>query len=217
MKKFLFSMILLLTTSMAVAETRYVDDKLVIMMRTGMGNQFQIIETLPSGSRLELLGEEGQYANVRNEAGEEGWVLKQYLTATPVARLRLAAAEKKLQTAQSRSAQLQEQLAALKAEKGQLENEVTSLNTQVAQLQEELTSLRESAARPIELAEENRTLKADIANLQQSEQLLQMRNNRLEDNSQREWFMVGAAVLFGGILLGLILPMLRRKKTGMFS
>ncbi len=217
MKKFLFSMILLLITSMAVAETRYVDDKLVIMMRTGMGNQFQIIETLPSGSRLELLGEEGQYANVRNEAGEEGWVLKQYLTATPVARLRLAAAEKKLQTAQSRSAHLQEQLAALKAEKGQLENEVTSLNTQVAQLQEELTSLRESAARPIELAEENRTLKADIANLQQSEQLLQMRNNRLEDNSQREWFMVGAAVLFGGILLGLILPMLRRKKTGMFS
>lgn len=210
-------MILLLITSMAVAETRYVDDKLVIMMRTGMGNQFQIIETLPSGSRLELLGEEGQYANVRNEAGEEGWVLKQYLTATPVARLRLAAAEKKLQTAQSRSAHLQEQLAALKAEKGQLENEVTSLNTQVAQLQEELTSLRESAARPIELAEENRTLKADIANLQQSEQLLQMRNNRLEDNSQREWFMVGAAVLFGGILLGLILPMLRRKKTGMFS
>ncbi len=210
-------MILLLITSMAVAETRYVDDKLVIMMRTGMGNQFQIIETLPSGSRLELLGEEGQYANVRNEAGEEGWVLKQYLTATPVARLRLAAAEKKLQTAQSRSAHLQEQLAALKAEKGQLENEVTSLNTQVAQLQEELTSLRESAARPIELAEENRTLKADIANLQQSEQLLQMRTNRLEDNSQREWFMVGAAVLFGGILLGLILPMLRRKKTGMFS
>ncbi len=217
MKKFLFSMILLLITSMAVAETRYVDDKLVIMMRTGMGNQFQIIETLPSGSRLELLGEEGQYANVRNEAGEEGWVLKQYLTATPVARLRLAAAEKKLQTAQSRSAHLQEQLAALKAEKGQLENEVTSLNTQVAQLQEELTSLRESAARPIELAEENRTLKADIANLQQSEQLLQQKNDRLEDNSQREWFMVGAAVLFGGILLGLILPMLRRKKTGMFS
>lgn len=217
MRKLLFTMILLLTTSVVMAQTRYVDDTLVIMMRTGKANTFQIIETLPSGSRVELLEEDGEYARVRNAVGEEGWVLKRYLTTTPIARVRLAAAEKKLEAAKNNSAQLQEQLTAMEKEKGELEGELGSLNSQVAKLQEELANLREAAAHPIEVAEENKTLKADVLQLQQSQKQLQQDNASLEDRSQREWFVVGAAVLFGGILLGLLLPMFRRKKTGMFS
>jgi len=43
---------------------------------------------------------------------------------------------------------------------------------------------------------------------------LQRDNQALDDSSEQAWFVAGAAVLFGGILLGLLLPKLSwRRKT----
>jgi len=43
----------LVTTAMA--ETRYVSDRLEIQMRTGKGTQFRILRMLPSGTAVEIL------------------------------------------------------------------------------------------------------------------------------------------------------------------
>jgi SH3 domain protein len=37
-------------------------------------------------------------------------------------------------------------------------------------------------------------------------------NGELSGRSRQNWFIVGAAVLFGGIVIGLIAPTLRRKR-----
>jgi SH3 domain protein len=39
--------------------------------------------------------------------------------------------------------------------------------------------------------------------------------SEIKRNTQRDWFLIGAGVLFGGILLGLILPRLKlRRRSG---
>lgn len=211
-------LLLLAATTTAVAETRYVDDKLVINLRTGKANTYRILETLPSGTPLEVLEQDGYYSRVRTSDGIEGWVQSQFLSKTPIAKVRLARTERQLEKLRKAHDELQQQLAALQNEKGELSTERENLSGETQRLREELAELKDVSARPIELAENNRKLKDTINTLQQENQQLVSDNERLKDRSQREWFIVGAGVLLGGIFLGLVLPMLRRKKkSGMFD
>lgn len=215
--KIVLTALLLLFTTAAVAESRYVDDNLIITMRTGKANTFQILKTIPSGTLLELLQVDGDYSYVRTPDGTEGWVLSRFLTKTPIAKMRLARAEKQLENLKEEKKQLQQQLAALEAQKNTLDKEHTDLGNEAEQLQNELDKLRKTAARPIELAQQNEALDNKVAQLQNELELVQKENSQLQNRSQRDWFITGAAVLFGGILLGLLLPRLRRKKRGMFE
>jgi len=215
--KIVLTALLLLFTTAAVAESRYVDDNLIITMRTGKANTFQILKTIPSGTLLELLQVDGDYSYVRTPDGTEGWVLSRFLTKTPIAKMRLARAEKQLEKLKEEKNQLQQQLASIEEQKNTLDKEHTNLGNEAEQLQNELDKLRKTAARPIELAQQNEALDNKVQQLQRELETVQSQNSQLQDRSQRDWFITGAVVLFGGILLGLLLPRLRRKKRGMFE
>lgn len=217
MRTLLTAMLFLFAVNVA-AETAYVDDLLKITLRTGQGTSHQILRMLNSGTQLEVLEEGDQYTRVRTSDGLEGWVLSQYLTKTPIARDRLVQAEKRLAKLKGDNQQLQQALEELRQEKGSVEKEQQSLSAETEKLSQELEHLREVSARPIELDRQNRDLNQKVEKLQLEIEQLKSDNAQLQDRTQREWFITGAGVLFGGILLGLILPMLRRKKkTGMFD
>ena len=56
MKKLLiFSVLALSPLLAAAANYQYVSDKLVITLRTGQGNTYQILKTLETGTRLEVM------------------------------------------------------------------------------------------------------------------------------------------------------------------
>jgi len=215
--KIVLTTLLLLFANAALAETRYVDDQLIITMRTGKANTYQILRTIPSGTLLELLQQDGDYSRVRTPDGTEGWVLTQYLTKTPIAKVRLASAEKKIDKLRQEKQQLQQQLSALTEEKKSLDTAQENLGNERSQLQSELDKLREVAAHPIELAQQNESLSDKVTNLNRQLELVQEENRQLSDRSQRDWFLAGAGVLFGGIFLGVVLPRLRRQKRGMFE
>lgn len=216
--RILFSAMLFLFAANVAAETQYVSDVLKITLRTGQGTTYQILRTLESGTPVEVLEDAGQYTLVRTNDGVEGWVLTQYLTRTRIARDRLVQAEKRLERLKTDKQQLQNSLAELRKEKGTLEKSEQNLVGETAKLQAELARLREVAEQPIELDRQNRELKQQVQTLQREIDQLKSDNAHLEDRTQREWFITGAGVLLGGILLGLVLPLLRRKKkSGMFD
>ncbi len=216
--RILLSAILFLLAAQVAAETQYVSDVLKITLRTGQGTSYQILRTLESGTALEVLEDAGQYTLVRTNDGTEGWVLSQYLTKAPIARDRLAQAERRLERLKADKQQLQESLAELRQEKSTLEQSEQRLITETAKLKDELAHLRQVAEQPIELDRKNRDLKQQLQALQVEVEQLKSDNAHLQDRTQREWFITGAGVLLGGILLGLVLPLLRRKKkSGMFD
>ncbi|MCW8357412.1 hypothetical protein N5P32_16470 [Marinomonas pontica] len=53
-----------------------------------------------------------------------------------------------------------------------------------------------------------------IESLKQQAAAAVAKSKELQDTTQQKWFMLGASTLFGGLLLGILAPMLRRKKTG---
>ena len=72
MKQLATLILLLSSLTAAHAETRWVSDQLVITLRTGQGNQYQILKTLPSGTKLEVLNQINELdENVVNVSSHE--------------------------------------------------------------------------------------------------------------------------------------------------
>ena len=200
------------------AETQYVSDDLVITLRTGQGNQFEIIKTLSSGTRLEILEQtDTGYTKVKTEAGLEGWVRTQYLTKEPIAAIKLEKAEAKIGKLNEKVASLQEDLNSLRKDKTQLDANYTKLREEHQSATKELTSLNEIASRPKQLATENKDLRLQYEKISDELVLLKQENQVLKDRSKRNWFLAGAGVVILGMLIGLIIPKLRFRKKDSWS
>ena len=216
MKRILMTIIFtsMALTQVAYAETQYVSDQLRITLRSGQGNQFAIIRALESGVKLEVIEQtDTGYTQVKLEDGTEGWVRSQYLIDEPIAKHKLLRAEAKLE-------KLSASLANLKAERNKLREENKSLSATKDELTGEnkdisdrIKYLSEVAAKPqLELEKSNSALQQSNIELEKSLQRLDQENQVLRDRSQREWFIAGAGVLLGGMLLGLIFPKIRWKR-----
>jgi len=197
----------------AQAKTQYVSDHLVITVRTGQGAQFQIIKTLESGEHVEVLEvTDTGYTKVETSDGTEGWVRSQYLADEPVASEKLQRAEAKLLKTKESLNKIKERFSALSKEHKILTESQSALSKNKKQLDSELARLNEVAKKPIILDRQNRQLQEKNVTLEKDLQRLNQENYSLKDRSQREWFIAGALVLFGGIILGLIIPKLRSRK-----
>jgi len=69
------------TVGSAREDMRYVSDMLILCLRAGPGNEYKVIRTLQTDTPLEELEEDELYLKVKTDEGEEGWVLKQYITS----------------------------------------------------------------------------------------------------------------------------------------
>ena len=197
-----------------MAESIYVSDHLVITIRSGKGTQYQIIKTAPSGTKLEVLEETDEgYTYIRTPDGVEGWVRTQYLSKEPIAKVLLERAQARLTKLAEQNSLLKTEVKSLRKEASTLSAENKNLSGSSKSLDEELAHLKQVAARPIQLENENRKLQQANVTLEKELQLLGQENQVLKDRSNREWFVYGALVLLGGLVIGLVIPKIRWKKS----
>jgi SH3 domain protein len=178
----------------APAATMYVSDQLTVPLRRGPSNSHRILHAgLPSGTALEVLGEDSAagFTQVRTPNGTEGWVPTQYLTTQPIARTRLAAADRRVET-------LEAQLKSLR----QSDTRANDLSKQTEKLQAELAEVRRISATAIANHEENKQLKASNETLQQQVTQLTEDVRRLERNVMLRGLLAGGGLVLLGLLLG---------------
>ncbi len=212
-KQFFIILVFLITalTSLAAsaAETMYVSDELFINMRSGKGNGFKIIKIIKSGTPLTVLEKDSGYTRARTPQGVEGWVLSRFLSKTPAAKNLVAKAQKDFAEMKQKYEAMKSELENPKQERDSLSRSEKDLLANKEKLNKELTRLRKIAARPMQLEEENNQLRNELVKIEAENHLLKQEYQTLEDNTDQEWFITGAGVLFGGMLLGLIFPKLR--------
>lgn len=221
MKKLLLLPALCLIATAATAQpVRYVQDFVKVPLRTGKSLQNKIVRMLPSGTRLELLEEsEGGYSRVRTDRDIEGWILSRYLMEEPSARDRLATAEEELAGQKEAHARLKREIGTLQAHEAEIERSNRELQEHNRQLTEELASIRRTASRALAIEEENARFREDLAQGKEELDTLLRQNAVLKDYSRRDWFVAGAGVALGGLILGLIIPRIpwrRRKRWDQF-
>ena len=76
----------------------------------------------------------------------------------------------------------------------------------------DLADIREASENVLSVRDQNESLRRRVNERDQEVELLTIENSRLSSRSTRDWFVAGAGVLLAGILVGLIVPSLRRRK-----
>ncbi len=233
MKKYIILLLLpllfLLSVLSAAAQTRYVDDQLLITLRRGMGEEYKILKTLKTGTPLEVLEEHDRYLRVREPGGVTGYVLKQYVTseipkAQTIARIekerdrlraQLAQAEKELQGFTSRLDDIKtagsERAGELQTEVNRLKEHSEKIRSELAEVSSRYEELQEKSSHVVDLVAERDQLKEENARLSLEVQELRQENHDLLRTGLIQWFLAGAGVFFGGWVIG---KLSRRKKTG---
>lgn len=127
---FILLFILLSASSLALAETKYVTDKIVLELHKTKSSLSELIEQLPSGSPLTILETDGAYSRVEANDGKSGWVESAYLMNDKPAQLLYS----ELQQEHKRSLALIESLKNDIASSGQSEEDIKNIGWMRAEL-----------------------------------------------------------------------------------
>nr|WP_207146432.1 TIGR04211 family SH3 domain-containing protein [Ectothiorhodospira mobilis] len=197
--------------------TAYVSDELEIAVRRGKTFQHRILTFLDSGDPVTVLEDDGEgYTRIRTQGGTEGWVQTRHLMDRPHARVLLEEARSRIESLEATRDALREETAELEADRDRQAQRASTLSDRVAELEKALQDLRTLAADPLEKARENEELTARLAQEQERVRQLLEENRRLRDDDRKDWFLYGAGVSIGCLLLGILLTRvrLRRRASG---
>ena len=201
---------LLAMSANAVAATRYISDELSINMRRGPSTSYSISKLLDAGARVQTLSEANGWTQVRTEQGLEGYVLTRFLSNEPAARTRIAEMEAETAKLKEENVALREELSQEQSgtEKlGKLRSELIAENQA---LKDELEEIRRVSANAISLNQQNREFREQLLDAESEVERLRSENKSLQ--SRREGMKIGALILIGGVILGLVLPLFRRRR-----
>jgi SH3 domain protein len=198
----------------AQTQTRYVTDRTQVELRRGPSTEYRILRYLEAGDRVEVLeqNEAQGFSHVKVGEDAEGWIPTASLIAEPIARERLAAAERNLATARERVTALEGQNQQLTRDLSTTRNELEQTQTNHGAVSRELADLRSAAANVVEIRDNNTSLQQRLGQRDREVEQLTADNARLAARNNQNWFVVGAAVLLAGIVIGLVAPSLRRKR-----
>jgi SH3 domain protein len=205
---------LILVAATAVGQTLYVSDQLVITVRTGPSTDNTIIGNLVSGDPIEMLETDSDsgYSRVRTANDTEGWVLSRYLAERPIAQDRLVIADRDLAEAEIAIAALEASVTELTGNLEVATRRLGEAETATSSLTADLADIREASENVLSVRDQNESLRRRLNERDEEAELLAIENDQLRSRSTRDWFVAGAGVLLAGILLGLIIPRLRRRR-----
>ena len=210
----LLASLLLLTSGLLQAETRFVTDIANITLRTGESTSHRIIRILPSGTPVETLEPDNQetgYTKVRAK-GSVGYILTNKLMSTPSARSQLAELQKRIDELKAAPGELRKTLADLQQQHSDLQAAHQELEKIKKKQEQELQAIQRTASNAIRISNERNELRTQVASLTRQVEELKQQNRDLSNEATRDWFLIGAGVIVAGILIGLVLPHLRFRR-----
>ena len=182
----------------------FITDQVEVELRAGQGSRYKLVKRVGSGTSLTVLGENRKtgYSSVKLDSGEQGWILTKYLSDEPPAQF-------VLNQAQAEIRKLKAELVAARAV--QNGGDRTTQGAEIKRLNTELIAVRQASASALRIQQQRDQLQEKVIDLESDLETVRREKNALGGDSQ-DWFLLGAGVLFAGILLGLLLPKLGWRK-----
>ena len=204
--------LVLLTLRVSAESYVYITDQLDLPIRSDKSFNNNIIRLLPSGTELSLLqSTEDGWAQIQFD-DTIGWIKSFYLSPDPSAREKL----KKLTRTYNANKLL---ISKLSGEKEELESQLltvkqenTDLIVQSSKSQSEKEHIEQIYQDALKLEHENEKLIQEKLQLKAELQLAVNNTQIQKDTSSRNWFIVGAIVLFFGMIIGFIVPGLLNRR-----
>jgi len=196
------------------AQTRYVTDDFKVMLRTGPSTRNKIVDSLNSGTRLEVLRKDAGngHSQVQTNGGKIGYVLTRFLSVNRSARSRVKSLESQLAQLRSKPGELQALLATSQEENQELINQNTRLTNEFRAASQELAEIKAVSADAVSLSQRSAKLETEVQQLLLQLDDIRIENEVLKDQSAKRWYVLGGGTVFIGLLLGWILSIARRPR-----
>jgi len=163
-------------------------------MHSGPSTKYRIIGSINVGTKLTTLKSNNttKFTQIKTPTGRVGWVNSSQIQDEEPAKALLPALQEKYQESQAKL------------------NEINSKNEQANASKEQAILNKDSLIAQLE--SEKRSLRSTIEELEARNKELDILQDTKEERIQMQWLMGGGSVLFVGILFGLIIPFLPRRR-----
>ena len=190
----------------------YITDELDLPIRSDKNFGNNIIRLLPSGTELSLLqSTEDGWAQIQFD-DTIGWIKTFYLSSNPSAREELKKLTREYNSNTLLISKLSDEKEELEKKLITLKNDNTNLIVQSSKSQAEKEHIEQIYQDALKLDYENEKLIQENLQLKTELQLAENNTQIQKDTSSRNWFIVGAIVLFFGMIIGLIVPNLIKRR-----
>lgn len=211
---------LLAAVSVAAQETRYVNDKLFVPIRTGAGGDYRIIHKgIPSGTAITQfqVSEDGDWAEIETRGGTRGWMRTQFLQAEPPAIVLLKQLEQELVEVEADRDKMRASLSATASDAYEAGDAAEALRAELATVKAELTEVKRVSSAALELDAQNQNLATELETQRKEGELLRLENQRLQALMDNNQILDGAIAVLLGVIIAAIGPRLmprRRRSDG---
>ena len=210
--KILSIALLFITFKVSAESFVYITDELDLPIRSDKNFGNNIIRLLPSGTELSLLqSTEDGWAQIKFD-DTIGWIKSFYLSPDPSSREKLKKLTRSYNANKLLISKLSEEKESLEKQLQSLKEENTNLLVQSSKSQAEKEHIEQIYQDALKLEHENDKLTQEKLQLKAELQLSENNTQIQNDTSSRNWFIVGAIVLFFGMMIGFIIPNLLKRK-----
>jgi SH3 domain protein len=195
---------LLFCTTSAVAQTWYIKPTAEIPLRRGQGTDYKILAIVSDGVAVNITEEDDTWAKVTTESGEEGWILKRYLTTDVPLDKVVAALRTENNKLKEKIDTVQQQNEELQRHKSALEGTLANNKSELASTTEKYRSLVEDNENVITMKKDLMESRQTVTGLQQKIGVVVAENDRLKASQRIKWFLAGGGTLILGCIVGLL-------------
>ncbi len=208
----LTSILIILTFKVSAESFVYITDELDLPIRSDKNFGNNIIRLLPSGTELSLLqSTEDGWAQIQFD-DTIGWIKTFYLSSNPSAREELKKLTSEYNSNTLLISKLSDEKEELEKQLKSIKNDNTNLIIQSSKSQAEKEHIEQIYQDALKIEHENEKLIQSNLQLKAELQLAENNAEIQNDTSSRNWFIVGAIVLFLGMIIGLIAPNLLKRR-----
>lgn len=196
------------------AKTVYVTDDGQYTLRSSDNTTSKILQILPSGSELTVLSEDKNtgYSKVRTAKEVKGYILTKYISNKPTNKWLLNKANEKIQRLQHENSDLKQNFIGLDSNSDLSENSTRTLVLERDTLNKKLLELRKTSSNAIQIKQQRDNLQERFIFVERELQKLKRENQSLENGSNQDWFLYGGLLSLLGVVLGVFLPKLSRRR-----
>lgn len=200
--------LLVIISPQVLAATVYISDTLTVPLRSGPSGSHRILnQGLPSGTILEVISvdEEAGFTQIKNQRGTQGWVRTQYLVNSPVAKVRLQQANRRITRLEKSLSEAEAKIKQLDSTSKTQRSANNAATDKIASLEEEFGQIQRVSSSAIETHEENLRLKDTNARLTDELNDIGAARDTLAANEANQGIMLGAGFILVGLLFGVLI------------
>ena len=186
----------------APAEVMYVGDITKLNVRENRGANSNIIATLPSGDKVEVMTFSSGWTNIRLPDGTQGWVVSRYLSKDKPPGVQIEELKEQMESRRQEVEDLKAKNERLKKDNQALTSRLDENMDKLTVIQSAYGSLKDDSKDYLGLKKKYDHLTSEITKKTSRISTLEQRVSDTYLSFAIKWFLVGAGVLLVGFLLG---------------